>query len=151
IISIGILANSTSPQLARSRYPPDLVGEEITTEKLYFPRVQGEIRDSEGKAMATVAPAWEQISPASPIAGQSECWYAVQTRARHEKMVEQRLLERGVTTFLPLVTEVHRWSDRNKTVEIPLFNCYMFARLLPTNVDRLRVLRVDGVLGLVGA
>jgi transcription antitermination factor NusG len=77
-------------------------------------------------------------------------WYALQTRARHEKVVEQRLLERGVETFLPLMTEVHRWSDRKKTVELPLFNCYIFAKIAPTNVDRLRVLRVDGVLSVVG-
>lgn len=101
--------------------------------------------------MATISHSWEQLQPAPAIEPGSGSWYAVQTRARHEKTVEQRLLEQGVTTFLPLVTEVHRWSDRNKTVQVPLFNCYMFARLTPTNVDRLRVLRVDGVLGLVGA
>ena len=77
-------------------------------------------------------------------------WYAVQTRARHEKVVAHRLEEQGVTTYLPLVTEVHRWSDRKKTIELPLFSCYLFARLLPTNEDRLRVLTLDGVFQLVG-
>lgn len=101
--------------------------------------------------MSTITQPWDVLQPASAIEDESGRWYAVQTRARHEKIVEQRLLERGVTTFLPLVTEVHRWSDRNKTVQVPLFNCYMFANLTPTNVDRLRVLRVEGVLGLVGA
>jgi len=101
--------------------------------------------------MATISQPWDVVQPAPPVTPDGANWYAVQTRARHEKIVEQRLLERGVTTFLPLVTEVHRWSDRNKTVEVPLFNCYMFAQLSPTNVDRLRVLRVEGVLGLVGA
>ena len=101
--------------------------------------------------MATITQPWDVLQPAPAIELESGSWYAVQTRARHEKIVEQRLLERGVTTFLPLVTEVHRWSDRNKTVQVPLFNCYMFANLTPTNVDRLRVLRVEGVLGLVGA
>jgi transcription antitermination factor NusG len=80
----------------------------------------------------------------------AENWYAVQTRARHEKSVETRLQERGVTTFLPIVTEVHRWSDRKKVVQLPLFGCYVFAKIAATNVDRLRVLRVDGVLSLVG-
>jgi transcription antitermination factor NusG len=79
-----------------------------------------------------------------------ENWYAVQTRARHEKIVEMRLLERGVTTFLPVVTEVHRWSDRKKVVQIPLFGCYVFAKIAATNVDRLRVRQVEGVLSLVG-
>jgi len=81
----------------------------------------------------------------------TECWYGLQTRPRHEKMVAQRLGERGVTTFLPLVTEVHRWSDRKKSVQMPLFSCYVFARFVPNRTERLRVLRVDGVFGLVGA
>src|ERR1039457_3664365 len=81
---------------------------------------------------------------------EDESWYGLHTRPRHEKIVEQRLQERGVTAFLPLVTEVHRWSDRKKTVEVPLFGCYVFAKFTPNRSDRLRVLRVDGVFGLVG-
>jgi transcription antitermination factor NusG len=77
-------------------------------------------------------------------------WYAVQTRARHEKVVSQRLRESGLTTFLPLVTEIHRWSDRKKSVELPLFACYVFVRLVPTSEERLRVLRIDSVLNFVG-
>ena len=77
-------------------------------------------------------------------------WYAVQTRARHEKAVMQRLGERGVTTFYPTVTEVHRWSDRKKVVELPLFDCYLFVCLQQNNEDRQKVLRTDGVLNLLG-
>jgi transcription antitermination factor NusG len=81
---------------------------------------------------------------------ETENWYALQTRSRHEKIVAQRLGERGVTTFLPLITEVHRWSDRKKPVQMPLFHCYVFAKFAPNREERLRVLRVDGVFGLVG-
>ena len=77
-------------------------------------------------------------------------WYAVQTRARHEKKVAERLLERGITNYLPLTTEEHNWSDHKKIVQLPLFNCYLFAKLHPNNEARMRVLTVDGVLGLVG-
>jgi|ERR1700677_939957 len=80
-----------------------------------------------------------------------EYWYGLQTRPRHEKIVAQRLEERGVTSFLPLVSEVHRWSDRKKTVQAPLFGCYVFAKFIPNRAERLRVLRVEGVFGLVGA
>jgi transcription antitermination factor NusG len=79
-----------------------------------------------------------------------EHWYALHTRARHEKIVEQRLRERGVETYLPLVTEVHHWSDRRKAVQLPLFSSYVFARLSPTKIDRLRVLAIDGVFRFVG-
>ena len=100
--------------------------------------------------MATLIQSWNgpQLIPTSPAA---ESWYAVQTYARHEKMVEHRLQERGVTTFLPLMTEVHRWSDRKQIVQVPLFGCYVFAKIAATNVERLRVLRVEGVLSLVGS
>lgn len=92
------------------------------------------------------------ISQCAPTAEPAiEHWYGLQTRPRHEKIVAQRLEERGVTTFLPLVTEVHRWSDRKKSVQMPLFSCYVFAKFMPNRAERLRVLRVDGVFGLVGA
>ena len=77
-------------------------------------------------------------------------WYAVHTQARHEKVVAQRLIEQGVTTFLPLVSTIHRWSDRKKKVELPLFSCYVFARIQPNNEYRNRVCRTAGVFGIVG-
>ena len=91
----------------------------------------------------------------APVAGvaaglDEEQWFALQTRSRHEKVVAQRLCEKGITNFLPLVKGIHRWSDRRKTVELPLFSCYVFARLAARNEQRLRVLTVDGVLRFVG-
>jgi transcription antitermination factor NusG len=77
-------------------------------------------------------------------------WYAVQTRSRHEKAVAYRLGEQGIMTFLPTIREEHRWSDRKKIVELPLFSCYVFVKVPPTNEDRLRVVRTDGVFQIVG-
>jgi transcription antitermination factor NusG len=74
----------------------------------------------------------------------------VQTRARHERVVVQRFRDKGLTTFLPLVTEVRRWSDRQKVLELPLFACYVFVKIMNTNDDRLRVLRTDSVFDFVG-
>jgi transcription elongation factor/antiterminator RfaH len=77
-------------------------------------------------------------------------WYAVQTRARTEKAISKRLQEQGLTTFLPLVTEVRRWSDRKKKVELPLFSCYVFVKLVASNNDeRMRVYRTNGVFRIV--
>ena len=43
-------------------------------------------------------------------------------------------------------------SDRKKkSWSLPLFSCYVFARFTPNRAERLRVLRVDGVFGLVGS
>lgn len=77
-------------------------------------------------------------------------WYAIQTRARHEKKVVQKLQEKGATTFLPLVTQTHRWSDRFKVIELPLFPCYAFARLAPSVEMRLPALQTPGLLSIVG-
>jgi transcription termination/antitermination protein NusG len=88
--------------------------------------------------------------PATPLTAHQFNWYAVQTRARHEKMVAARLREQGVNTFLPLVTQIHRWSDRRKRVELPLFSCYLFVQLLPTSEERVRVQQFNGVCGIVG-
>ena len=101
--------------------------------------------------MATFSQSVPLLQPASWTGVEPrEHWFALHTRARHEKAVENKLRERGVETFLPLVTEVHRWSDRKKTVQLPLFSSYVFARLAPSKVDRLRVLALDGVFSFVG-
>jgi transcription antitermination factor NusG len=83
-------------------------------------------------------------------ADQTDHWYALQTRVNRERVVEQRLQERGVPTFLPLVSEVRRWSDRKKVIQFPLFRSYLFAKLGASKLDRLRVLCVDGVFNFVG-
>jgi transcriptional antiterminator NusG len=77
-------------------------------------------------------------------------WYAVQTRARHEKRVAERFREQGLPIFLPLVSEVRRWSDRKKLVELPMFGCYVFVKVAAGREERLRVCCVDGVLRIVG-
>lgn len=100
--------------------------------------------------MATIGHSWENPAAVSAITGCAESWYAVQTRARHERVVVQRLGEKGLSTFLPMVTEVRRWSDRWKSLELPLFSCYVFVKILNTNEDRLKVLCTDGVFDLVG-
>src|SRR3954470_14598501 len=78
-------------------------------------------------------------------------WYAVQTRGRHEKKVANKLQEKGIQTFLPMMREIHRWSDRNKVVEIPMFPCYTFVHAVANSGDRLRILQTDGVVRLVGS
>ena len=82
---------------------------------------------------------------------ESHNWYALHTRPRHERVVVHHLQQRGVQTFLPTTTEVHRWSDRKKSVQLPLFSCYAFAKFKNDRTERLNVLRVNGVLGLVGS
>ena len=77
-------------------------------------------------------------------------WYAIQTRSRHERVVACQLQARGISQYLPTITEIRRWSDRRKRVEFPLFPGYVFVRLFASNEHRVQVLRVPGVLHFVG-
>jgi transcription antitermination factor NusG len=78
-------------------------------------------------------------------------WYAVRTRSRHEKIATQQLSTRGIETYLPIVIQTHRWSDRKKQVEVPLFSGYTFVRLAYTsNEQRIQVLSTHGIAGFVG-
>jgi transcription antitermination factor NusG len=78
-------------------------------------------------------------------------WFALHTYPRHEKRVAAELKNHGVEVFLPLLSRRHQWSDRQKQVEVPLFPCYAFARIHSSAEERVKLLRVGGVLGLVGA
>jgi transcription antitermination factor NusG len=55
-------------------------------------------------------------------------WYALYCRARHERRVHQRLTERGVDSYLPLISRISEWHDRKKVVQWPLFPGYIFVR-----------------------
>jgi transcription antitermination factor NusG len=70
--------------------------------------------------------------------------------ARHEKRVAAQFAEKHVCTFLPLVRQIHKWSDRRSSVEVPMFSCYAFVRMVQSVDERLKVLRTPGVLGFVG-
>ena len=57
-------------------------------------------------------------------------WFALYTRARHEKQVHLELVQRGVETFLPTFKVRRKWSDRYKVIEEPLFKNYLFVNIL---------------------
>jgi len=75
-------------------------------------------------------------------------WYAIQTRYRFERKAAAQLQNKGIETFLPLLEENHRWSDRQKVISVPLFSGYVFVRLEPSSA-RATVLRTEGVIGFV--
>jgi transcription antitermination factor NusG len=89
--------------------------------------------------------------PLLDFAPEGSNWYAVHTLARHEKRVAAQLEEKRVCTFLPLLHQIHRWSDRRTKVEVPMFSCYAFVRIAQTIQERLKVLRTPGVLAFVGS
>jgi transcription antitermination factor NusG len=74
-------------------------------------------------------------------------WYAIWTRARHEKMVEDQLRRKDIESFLPTITRWSRWKDRKKQVVWPLFPGYCFARFDPKHY--LPILKCTGVVSVV--
>jgi len=106
--------------------------------------------DSESEAMSS---AGQIIDTSLGLAclGEQPQWYAIHTRPRHEKRTASELEGKGIVTFLPLVTEIHRWSDRRKKVELPLFRGYLFVNIPVSAELRVAVLSTGGVLNFVGA
>ncbi|MBX3165269.1 MAG: UpxY family transcription antiterminator [Bacteroidetes bacterium] len=71
-------------------------------------------------------------------------WYVLYVNVRHEKKVFEKFVEQGIESYVPIVKNVKQWSDRKKTVEEPLFTGYVFAKLLPHELDKPRY--VAGVI-----
>lgn len=77
-------------------------------------------------------------------------WFAIQTRARHEKKVGAQLQEQGIEAFLPLRNEMHQWSDRQRLVHQPLFAGYLFVHITDSPDTHKSVLTTSGVCWFVG-
>jgi transcription antitermination factor NusG len=55
-------------------------------------------------------------------------WWALYTRHQCEKMVAETLTCKEFEVFLPLYASVRRWTDRQKTLFLPIFPGYVFVR-----------------------
>ncbi len=58
------------------------------------------------------------------------------------------LSQRGIETWVPLCHVRHKWSDRIKIIDQPIFPGYLFSRFLLR--DRIRVLEAPGVKQILG-
>jgi transcription termination/antitermination protein NusG len=85
-----------------------------------------------------------------PVNATESSWYAVQTLPRHEKAVVEHLQTENIDCLLPLTVHVHKWSDRNQSVSLPIFPGYAFVRLSDYRRERIRVLRRPGIVRFVG-
>jgi transcriptional antiterminator NusG len=77
-------------------------------------------------------------------------WYALYTKSRQERVTSALLESLGVSVFLPSTAEVHQWSDRKRSVNVPLFPGYLFIRTDPWSKTKVSVLKAPGVVGFVG-
>ena len=74
-------------------------------------------------------------------------WYAVRVRSNCEKTASQVLRHKGYCEFTPSYRVRRRWSDRMKTLEVPLFPGYVFCRF-DVN-ERVGILTTPGVVSVV--
>lgn len=74
-------------------------------------------------------------------------WYAVYTKPRWEKKVASLLSAQHIVNYCPLNKIKKRWSDRIKTVLVPLFPSYVFVQI---GIDKVPVIRdIPGVVNFL--
>src|SRR5258706_3532412 len=74
-------------------------------------------------------------------------WHALYTRHQHEKAAAQSLSNKGHNVFLPLYGTTHRWRNRPKQLQLPLFPCYVFVQ---NGTDRpIQILSTPGIINIV--
>jgi transcription antitermination factor NusG len=88
-----------------------------------------------------------ETSAGSMIAEETQ-WFALSVVPRKEKATAQTLRAKGYEDFLPLYAVKRQWSDRIKTVEMPLFPGYVFCRFDPKT--RLPILTIPTVMAVAG-
>lgn len=81
-------------------------------------------------------------------ASHPDSWFAVRVRSRCEKLAATELAARGFTVCAATAPHRRVWIDRVRTVEMPLFPGYIFARFDPA--DQFTIRRVAGVSDIVG-
>jgi len=86
----------------------------------------------------------------APARPDDRLWYAIRVRSKYESVVSTTLRSKGYEEFLPLYRLRRRWSDRVKTLDLPLFPGYLFCRL-DVRDRLLPVLTTPGVVRILGA
>jgi transcription antitermination factor NusG len=84
----------------------------------------------------------------SPSQIEQLAWFGVRVKSRSEFRAHEDLSLRGYETLLPTYTVRRRWSDRIKSLQVPLFSGYVFCRF--ALAEQLRILNANGVANIVG-
>jgi transcription antitermination factor NusG len=74
-------------------------------------------------------------------------WYALYTKSRSEKKVNQELIHKSIDCYLPLEKKLKLWSDRKKWVEEPLIRSYIFVYIEEEEIQK--ALNTPGVVNVI--
>lgn len=77
----------------------------------------------------------------------SPSWFALIVKPQHERAAAQQLAVHSLEGYAPFYRTKRRWSDRVKTIELPLFPQYVFCRF--SIQDRLKVIGLPSVSTIV--
>tara|TARA_R110000823_G_scaffold252037_1_gene374736 strand:- start:37 stop:510 length:474 start_codon:yes stop_codon:yes gene_type:complete len=71
-------------------------------------------------------------------------WFVLYTKPQQELKVLEQLKKMDIEAYCPAIEEVRQWSDRKKTVTVPLIKSYVFVRI--AHKDRQNVFNAPGVV-----
>lgn len=74
-------------------------------------------------------------------------WFALYTKSRSEKKVNQELINKGIDCYLPLEKKLKLWSDRKKWIEEPFIRSYIFVNIEESNLQK--ALNTPGVVTVI--
>ena len=74
-------------------------------------------------------------------------WFALYTKSRTEKKVNQELIDKGIECYLPLEKKLKIWSDRKKWVEEPFIRSYIFVNIEEPELQK--ALNTPGVVNVI--
>ncbi|MBZ0158526.1 MAG: UpxY family transcription antiterminator [Alphaproteobacteria bacterium] len=80
----------------------------------------------------------------------SQFWFAVQVRSRHEFKVAEQLIRAGIDAFLPTFEKLSAWKDRRKKINFPLFPGYLFAHIEKEPAVLRAVIKTSGIVRFLG-
>ncbi len=74
-------------------------------------------------------------------------WFVIYTKYKREKIVSKQLQEKNIEVYLPLVKHTRRYVRKVREVELPLFCCYLFVKIVKD--EYLAVLQTENVVKFV--
>ncbi|MCI4670764.1 MAG: UpxY family transcription antiterminator [Bacteroidia bacterium] len=82
-----------------------------------------------------------RIKAANPRKTEFRNWYSIYTRSKFERSMLFALEQKKFEAYLPLVKEKRIWSDRVKTLEVPLLPGYIFVKCSQKELTELYPIR----------
>jgi transcription antitermination factor NusG len=76
-------------------------------------------------------------------------WFALHVKPRFERFVTTQLERKGYETLLPTYISKRQWSDRVKTLSLPMFPGYLFCRFEAHS--RFPIVVTPGVMAILGS